>query len=236
MQAKNSLMVTTSWDDGTTTDLKLAELLHKYGIKGTFYISKIPSANLLSEPQIKELDKHIELGAHTLNHPDLTMVPVSEAKMEIENSKSYLEDLLGHSIAMFCYPYGKYNENIVEIVKNTGFMAARTTDAGGLELPENPYAWHITLTASNSSPLMALKIWWRFKLWKPGSLLDWESRAKSLFDLALERGGVYHLYGHSVEHESHADWDKLERVLAYISKRGKVQYLTNGEVFGHRPR
>ena len=66
-------------------------------------------------------------------------------------------------------------------------------------------------------------------------MLDWESRAKSLFDLALEVGGCYHLYGHSVEHESNDDWDKLERVFAYISKREKVQYLTNGEVFEHRP-
>ena len=34
------LIVTTSWDDGSIQDLKLGELLMKYGIKGTFYIPR----------------------------------------------------------------------------------------------------------------------------------------------------------------------------------------------------
>jgi peptidoglycan/xylan/chitin deacetylase (PgdA/CDA1 family) len=231
MTAKDNLIITTSWDDGTVTDLKLAELLQKYGIKATFYISKVPSQNLLKETELKELDKNIELGAHTMSHPDLTNIPLSEAKREIEDSKKYLEELLGHSAAMFCYPYGRYNEDVKKIVKDCGFIGARTCDPRGFNLPEDPYAWHITLFASNDSPLMALKIWWRFRLWKPGSLLDWESRAKSLFDLALEKGGVYHMYGHSMAQKRNDEWDKLERVFAYISNREKVQYMTNGEIF-----
>ena len=170
-----------------------------------------------------------------MRHPDLTNIPLSEAKREIEDSKKYLEEVLGHGVAMFCYPYGRYNEDVKKIVRDCGFIAARTCDPRGFNLPEDPYAWHITLTPSNSSPLMALKIWWRFRLWKPGSLLDWESRAKSMFDLALEKGGVYHMYGHSIEQERNGEWDKLERVFAYISKREKVRYLTNGEIFKNSP-
>ena len=56
-----------------------------------------------------------------------------------------------------------------------------------------------------------------------------------MFDLALEEGGIYHMYGHSSEHETNNDWDKLERVLAYISNREKVQYMTNGGIFRHNP-
>ena len=232
MTTSNNLIVTTSWDDGTVTDLKLAGLLQKYGIRGTIYISRIPSEKLLDEQEIKELDNSVELGAHTMSHPDLTSVSLSEAKREIEDSKKYVEQLLGHSIFMFCYPYGRYNEGVKKIVKGCGFIGARTCDPRGFNLPEDPYQWHITLTASNSSPFMALKIWWRFRLWNPRSLLDWESRAKSLFDLALEEGGIYHIYGHSSEHETNNDWGKLERVLDYISNRESVQYMTNGEIFG----
>ena len=36
----SKLIVTTSWDDGSRLDLKLAELLEKYGISGTFYVPK----------------------------------------------------------------------------------------------------------------------------------------------------------------------------------------------------
>ena len=119
----SKLIVTTSWDDGTKLDLKLAELLNKYGIRGTFYISKTQSDNPLEGDDLRALDKVHEVGAHTLNHVDLTKVSLLQAKEEIEGIKAYLEDILGHKIHMFCYPYGKYNENIKKMVKASGFIA-----------------------------------------------------------------------------------------------------------------
>lgn len=230
MLTKNHLMVTTSWDDGQKTDLKLAEMLEKYSIRGTFYIPKSYPDNLLPKKDIIALDRKFEIGAHSVSHPNLTKVSLAEAKREIEESKTYLEDLLGHSISMFCYPNGRYNEEIKKMVKDARFIAARTCDPGGFNLPQDPYQWYVTLFASNGSPLMALKIWWKFHLWKVSSLLDWESRAKLLFDLALQKGGVYHIYGHSAELERDNEWDKLERVLKYFSNREGAKYVTNGEV------
>jgi len=54
--------------------------------------------------------------------------------------------------------------------------------------------------------------------------------AKSLFDLALEQGGIFHLWGHGTELEKKNEWDKLERVLHYISNKEGVQYRTNREI------
>jgi len=230
--AKDSVIVTTSWDDGTITDLKLAELLEKYGVKGTFYIPKFID-NPLPKKDIMAIDRKFEIGAHSVSQPDLTKVSLSEAKRQIEDSKTYLEDLLGHSIPMFCYPYGRYNEIVKKLVKDAGFIAARTANPGGFDLPKHPYEWHITLIASNNSPLMALRIWGKLHLWKLSSLLDWESRAKLLFNLALQKGGVYHIYGHSAELERKSEWDKLERVLKYLSNGEGVRYMTNGEVISN---
>lgn len=226
----SKLIVTTSWDDGSKFDLTLIKLLEKYGIKGTFYIPKTSLDNRLEKNDLMIIDKMHEIGAHTLNHVDLSIVPIDKAKTEIEGSKTYLEDLLGHDVSMFCYPYGRYNEDVKKIVKDSGFIAARTCDPRGFSLPQDPYQWCITLLASNGSPLTALKIWWKFHLWRVDALFDWESRAKLLFDLALGTGGVYHMYGHSAEFERKNEWDKLERVLDYISNREGVRYLTNGEV------
>ncbi|GAH46569.1 unnamed protein product, partial [marine sediment metagenome] len=158
MVAEGNLIVTTSWDDGTISDLKLAELLDKHGIEGTFYISRSSTHNLLQQEDIAAIDKKFEIGAHTMNHPDLTRVSSPQVGKEIKDSKAYLEDLLGHPVSMFCYPYGKYNGDLKEIVKGHGFIGARTCEPGGLSLPRDPYQWHITLFASNGSPLMALKI------------------------------------------------------------------------------
>ena len=233
MLKEDNLIVTTSWDDGTITDLKLAELLEQHGIKGTFYIPKFMD-NQLPREDVVAIDKKLEVGAHSVDQPDLTKVSLSEAKRQIEDSKTYLEDLLGHDITLFCYPYGRYNTAIKRIVKDAGFTAARGCDPGGFNLPKDPYEWHITLFASNASPLMTLKICRACRLWKISAFSDWESRAKLLFDLALERGGIYHIYGHSASFEESNEWDKLERVLKYLSNREEARYMTNGEVMKPR--
>lgn len=237
MTANGGLIVTTSWDDGTEDDIKLAELLNKHGISGTFYICRSPSKpDLLQEDEIVRLDSNFEIGAHTINHIDLTKISHAEASEEIHTSKIYLEDLLGHSVSMFCYPFGRYNDAVRQMVKSNGFLGARTCDPRGLSLAQDPYCFHITLQASNGSPLMTLRIWLRARFRKIKLLFDWENLAKSLFDSALEKGGIYHIYGHSVEIERNNEWDKLERVLAYISSREKTKYMTNGEILEHNSR
>lgn len=233
MPAEDSLIVTTGWADGSIFDLKIAELLTKYGIKGTFYIPKPLFAHPLQRHDIVAIDEHFEVGSHTLNHVDLTKVPLSEAKKEIKGSKEYLDDLLGHSVSVFTYPNGKYNKNIKKLVKDSGFVAARAAKPSDFRPPSDPYEWPVTLLATNRAPLMALKFWFKNPIAIKG-LLDWETRARLLFDKALKVGGIYHIYGHSLDLELYLEWDKLERVLDYISHREGVSYMTNGEAFQHR--
>lgn len=225
------VVVTTSWDDGSVSDIKLSNLLEKYSLKATFYITK--SYRYLERPltieEIIELSKKHEVGAHTLTHPDLDTISIESVKNEILGSKEYLENLLGREVKMFCYPRGRYNDEIIGGVKKAGFIGARTCSHGGFNMPDNPYKWQITLHASNGSPRMTFRIW-RINHLSIRSLIDWEIRAKELFDLAFKKGGVYHLWGHGYEYEKRNEWDKLERVFKYISNREGVRYMTNGEV------
>jgi peptidoglycan/xylan/chitin deacetylase (PgdA/CDA1 family) len=226
----NKLIVTTSWDDGSKFDLKTADLLRKYGLTGTFYVPRFYLDNPLTEKEVIALDKHFEIGSHTLNHAELTNIPLSEVKKEIQGSKDYLEDLLGHNISMLCYPKGLYNSAIINIVKDCKYVAARTTNPGTITLSGDPYEWPITLDASNGSPRLSFFIWLRNRI-AVRSLFDWEIRAKQLFDRALNTGGIYHLWGHSAGYERRNEWSKLERVFAHISKHKNVKYSTNGEIF-----
>ena len=232
MRGQSSLIVTTSWDDGSIFDLKIAELLSKYGIKGTFYVPKSLFAHPLTQRDIRAIDEHLEIGAHGLNHVNLTKVSPPEAKKEIEGGKVYLEDLLGHNVCMFAYPDGGYNGNIKKMVRDSGFIAARTAKAADFNLPVDPYEWEITLLASDGSPLRTLKTCLRNRI-APKAILDWGTRARLVFDRALRLGGIYHIYGHSLELEINLEWNKLEGVLDYISRRGGVQYMSNGEIFQH---
>lgn len=222
--------ITTSWDDGSILDLKVAELLSKYGIKGTFYLPKSLFAHPLGRSDILALAQSFEIGAHTLNHGDLTKIPLSQARTEIAGSKAYLEDLLGHPVSMFCYPSGKFTPEIKRLVQDAGFTAARTIKRGSMALPSDPYEWPVTSYLGKGMPYLVLGDWSKPHVSLKG-LWDWETRAKLLFDRFLRNGGVYHVWGHSLVYEVNLQWAKLERVLAYIARQANASYLTNGEIF-----
>ncbi|MDP4020950.1 MAG: polysaccharide deacetylase family protein, partial [Candidatus Adlerbacteria bacterium] len=116
-----NIVVTTSWDDGHVLDMRLAALLKKYNIKGTFYIApknrEIPAEKRLTESQIKELSHDFEIGAHTMTHPRLTRTSDAEAREEVHSSKTYLEEITGRGVTSFCYPQGYYTSAHVAMAK-----------------------------------------------------------------------------------------------------------------------
>jgi peptidoglycan-N-acetylglucosamine deacetylase len=237
---KKQIIVTTSWDDGHKLDLKLAELLKKYGIGGTFYISpknrEFRKKDLLSDEEIKKLDKDFEIGAHTMTHPRLTKVSEQQAFKEIVESKRYLENLTEKEVKCFCYPAGKYNQKIIKIVKEVGFCYARTIERFCFKLPDDLFLSGVALETYRNSipdfPINSLRIllFSKFNLIEFYKNLHWEYLAKKMFDYVCVNRGVYHLWGHSWVIERNNDWKKIERVFSYISKRENVEYITNYEL------
>jgi peptidoglycan/xylan/chitin deacetylase (PgdA/CDA1 family) len=84
----------------------------------------------------------IEVGAHTVTHPMLTALAPEAVFSEIRESKERLEELTGHRVETFSYPYGDHDETAVECVRNLGFAAAVTVEprpvAGSVDLLELP--------------------------------------------------------------------------------------------------
>jgi len=70
------------------------------------------------------------IGAHTLTHPRLTEIPADRAKEEISASKKKLEDLFGIPISHFCYPYGKWDQLVRNLVEEAGYVTAVTLNFG----------------------------------------------------------------------------------------------------------
>ena len=87
--------LTTSWDDGHPLDLRVAEMLERHGLTGTFYIPRSIETGTMTESQMRELAGRFEIGAHTLNHVFLADAPDAAAKEEIEGSKRWIEDVTG---------------------------------------------------------------------------------------------------------------------------------------------
>ena len=226
------LKVTTSWDDGDILDKRLSDLLSRYGIRGTFYISKSYRPERLSDQDVQELFKTYEIGAHTINHPDLRTLSSVERKSEVEGSKKWLEGLLDAEVKMFCYPKGFHDASVVSAVKEAGFLGARTTELARLDIA-NPYLMPATIQVypvnwrsrkQRSPKLRALGV-------SIFSMYSWLSIAKATFDIATKKGGVFHLYGHSWEIERYNMWDGLEKFLKYIAHKKNCVYLTNSQIF-----
>jgi len=94
----------------------------------------------MSWDQLKSLvDFGMEIGAHTITHRNLTELSSQEQEEEIAGSKERLEKELGIEVDTFCYPRGKYNDHIVNIIKKVGFKAACTTKPGYVLNGYEPY-------------------------------------------------------------------------------------------------
>jgi peptidoglycan/xylan/chitin deacetylase (PgdA/CDA1 family) len=64
------------------------------------------------------------IGAHTLNHPALSVLSYEQQQEEISQSKIFLENLLEYPIQHFSYPYGSkkdYNKKSIRICHEAGF-------------------------------------------------------------------------------------------------------------------
>ncbi len=241
------IIFTSSWDDGHKLDLKLAEFLDKYNIKGTFYVPKRYTKEPLSFNDIIKLSKKHEIGAHTLSHPELDKISLADARREIEGSKQYLEKLLNKEVKMFCYPRGKINDKVEEIVKESGFLGARSTQKFCIQKPVDYFkfgvsihiypfplrkkdASHYLLNRNLFDPLRL-----NYKKIKKLNLsisayFSWQKLARNLFNYTMKNGELFHLYGHSHEIERYGMWEELELFLRYINKKKNIKYYTNSEV------
>lgn len=126
--------VILSFDDGWENQYIYAlPLLQKYGFTATFFV---PTANIghhhiLNWDEIKKIDRAgMVIGAHSITHPFLNKITEDEAKKEIVESKQTIEKNLGKTVYDFAYPYGQYNDRVIQMVKEAGYRTARTTDLG----------------------------------------------------------------------------------------------------------
>jgi peptidoglycan/xylan/chitin deacetylase (PgdA/CDA1 family) len=71
----------------------------------------------------------IEIGAHTVTHPFLSALPAAWQRDEIKDGKAFLEELLGHPVTSFAYPYGDYTAETTALVREAGLKCACSTVA-----------------------------------------------------------------------------------------------------------
>jgi peptidoglycan/xylan/chitin deacetylase (PgdA/CDA1 family) len=79
------------------------------------------------------------VGSHTVTHPHLTRIPLSEALIEVTSSKEQLESEIKQPITSLSYPYGDFNSDIIAALKNVGYTCAGTIEYGSNNIHSDPF-------------------------------------------------------------------------------------------------
>ena len=233
-------IVTTSWDDGHPLELRVADLLARYGMKGTFYVPLLYKTRpVMDKAQIAAtMDRGMEIGSHTLTHAALPNLTRQKLAHELQASRKKLEDMLGTPVSALCYPKGRFDRRVCAAAAEAGYGIGRTTvgyrTATGFDPFRMPVSCQMSRTKRQCSVRHALAggnirglCHWGFRF---GFEADPVELAKMMFDHVLGNGGVFHLWGHGWEVDESGLWGALEEAVRYVSGRKEVAYLTNTEV------
>jgi len=98
---------------------------------------------------IKKLHEEglVEIESHTITHPHLGRRINGESdekyrarvRFELSESKKIVEEKLIKKVYYFAYPYGSYNSEVIEMLKETGYKAAVTVQWDRNTVNSNPF-------------------------------------------------------------------------------------------------
>lgn len=241
-EAERQTVFTMSWDDGHPNDLRVAEMLAQYGIKGTFYV---PIQNREGHPVIqtqvlRQIARLHEIGSHTFSHCYLNTVSLAEAEREIVSGKAALEDRLGCAVSGFSYPGGYCRSSHVSLVKRAGIHYAKGIENCRTDLCFKKLCMPTTLQLYPHTRAVYVRNFLRQRHWtRRARLLSQVLRSKDLLtrllaclDFAQTQSGgrIVHFWGHSRELETTDSWGVLEEVCRYVAQCRLIVPLDNGHV------
>lgn len=93
---------------------------------------ELPNDFMMTPGQVVALHRGgMGIGAHTVNHPILCVLPDADARAEMAGSRDELQRLIDAPVSLFAYPNGRlgkdYDERHAALAKALGFAAAVST-------------------------------------------------------------------------------------------------------------
>ena len=200
--------LTFSYDDGVEQDIRLIEILDRYHLRGTFNLN----------PGLQSPEHTFQKGSVTVRHLPLAQLPEVYKNHEVAghtNTHLHLEQLddarLHEEIHRGqAYPYGTYNDHVVDALREAGVRYARTTaQTESFKLPQDLLRMTTTCRHANAHLLDLAR---QFAAAKP------------------DHPQLFYLWGHSYEFDQVDNWELIEEFCRIVSGREDIFYGTNAEV------
>ncbi|TAK25416.1 MAG: polysaccharide deacetylase family protein [Chloroflexota bacterium] len=107
--------------------------LRDRGLTATIYpiVDLVDNWRYLTKGEIRELsDAAVEIGSHSLSHPDLRVLSAPSLRRELRESRARLTDLARKEVVSFCYPSGFNNLIVRNETAAAGYSNAVTVENG----------------------------------------------------------------------------------------------------------
>lgn len=96
---------------------------------------------MLSTAAIRELaDDGVEIGAHSMTHPQLDCLGRELARREIIECKAALEMIVGRPVDSFAYPHGYHDRAVKKMVIDAGYTSAAAVRNALSHAQDDPFA------------------------------------------------------------------------------------------------
>lgn len=224
-----SKALTLSYDDGIDDDIRLIEIMKRYGLKGTFnlntgtYATKENYAKgdrscgyRMTYEQVSELyaQEGIEPALHSLTHPFLETLPKAQVAYEIVKDRDNLEKQFGTIVRGMAYPFGTYSDDVVRVLEDCGICYCRTVkNTRKFDLPTD---WlRLNPTCHHNDPL----------------LFDMVKQFTESAPAEIRQPWLFYVWGHSYEFPRDNTWDRIEEFAKAVGNRDDIWYATNIEIY-----
>lgn len=219
--------ITFSYDDGITQDIRLIELLNRYGLKCTFNLNSglLGQKGILCRENqrishykihpddVKSVYEGHEVAVHTLTHPSLLNLSEQEIIHQVEQDRVNLSELVGYEVVGMAYPAGGNDARVAKIIQEqTGVKYSRTiTCTGNFDVQDDLYRFNPSAKHLSFDALMIM--------------------GKEFIERKASTPQIFYIWGHSFELDYRPDyWIRLEEFFKLIANKDDVFYGTNKEI------
>lgn len=221
-------VVTLSYDDNVEEDKQLIDWMEQYQVKGTFNLipgwfaeegTTYPQGEnyrLVSTMMAKKMYNHplVEVANHGFSHKYMDTLTSLEMMEELLECRKALEEMYGRIVKGMAYPYGWYNETLINALSMCGITYCRTVHSTRkFDFPTNWLEWHPT--CHHDDPQL-------FELTK-----------RFVEEKVTEFPQMFYLWGHTFEFEKNDNWSVMEQFMKAVSGQEDIWFATNGEIYDY---